>query len=73
MAKKRGMNNLPSMLSGPNRTAVLFAESSLILNIEDIKKVSSWLAELGAISKEDVQALTDALDHFIAGFQSGEF
>ena len=68
MAKKRGMNNLLSMLSDPNPTAILFAQLSLIVSIEDIKKVSSRLAELGVISKEGVKALTDALDHFIAGF-----
>jgi hypothetical protein len=69
MTKKRGMNNLLSMLSDPNPTVILFAQSSLIVDIEDIKKVSSRLAELGEIPKEDVKALTVALDHFIDGFQ----
>ena len=69
MTKKRGMNNLLSMLSEPDPTLILFVESSLIVDMEDMKKVSSRLAELGEIPKEDVQALTGALDHFISGFQ----
>lgn len=67
MTKKKGMNHLLSMLSDPDPTLILFVKSSLIVNMEDMKKVNSRLAELGEIPKEDVQALTGALDHFIAG------
>jgi hypothetical protein len=67
MTKKRGMNNLLSMLSDPDPTLILFVKSSLIVNMEDMKKVNSRLAEIGEIPKEDVQALNVALDHFIVG------